>query len=133
MKALSTIVAGSREITNPEVVYQAIDSAPWGVFELYSGGARGVDAIGVDWAKSTMTPVCIYPADWRTYGKAAGPLRNEQMAKEAEALILIWYGDSPGSANMLMLAKRYKLLIHEVVLPRVPMPPGVGYPYFRIS
>lgn len=122
MRALSTIVAGSRDITNYEVVRAAIDSAPWGVFELISGCARGVDTLAERWAAETRTPVIRYPADWRTYGKSAGPRRNREMAAYAEALILIWFGDSRGSADMLKTATERGLLIHEVRLPRVPMP-----------
>lgn len=125
MIALSTIVAGSRDITNYACVENAIDSAPWGVFELYSGCARGVDTLAEEWATKTLTPVIRFPADWKTYGKSAGPIRNRAMAAEAEALILIWFGDSPGSANMLAEALARGLRIHDVRLPRVPLPPGV--------
>ena len=57
-----------------------------------------------------------YPADWDRYGKAAGPMRNEKMAQNADALILFWNGTTPGSASMLRLADKYGLAIREVLI-----------------
>lgn len=57
-----------------------------------------------------------FPADWDKFGKAAGHIRNKQMAEEADALLLIWDGESKGSANMKkeMLFKNKP--VYEVIL-----------------
>jgi hypothetical protein len=55
----------------------------------------------------------LFSADWDKLGKRAGVLRNEDMAKKADALVLIWDGESRGSANMLETARRYHLKIYE--------------------
>ena len=55
-----------------------------------------------------------YPANWKTHGKAAGPIRNEQMANVANALIAFWDGQSRGTANMISLAKSKGLKIAVV-------------------
>ena len=46
-----------------------------------------------------------YHADWNRDGKAAGPIRNTQMAKVADALIAFWDGNSRGTQNMIDLAR----------------------------
>lgn len=46
-------------------------------------------------------PVKRFPADWDRHGRAAGPIRNCQMAQYADALIAIWDGKSRGTKNMI--------------------------------
>lgn len=125
---MRTIIAGSRTIADTALVYSAIESAPFPITHVLSGGARGVDAAGEAWAKLHDVPLTLFPADWATHGKAAGPLRNRTMADLAEALILIWTGQpttSPGSANMLQEARKRHLLVHEVLASQTPpTPPG---------
>lgn len=50
---------------------------PWDV--VISGKARGGDAAGEDFAERMRIAVEEYPADWKTHGKAAGFIRNQQM------------------------------------------------------
>lgn len=52
-----------------------------------------------------------FPAKWDLLGKGAGYARNVEMARYADALILIWNGMSKGSGHMLEIAKREKLEI----------------------
>lgn len=115
---MKTIIAGGRNITNYLHIAYVVSQSGWQseITTVVSGGAPGVDALGEQWAKSAGVPVVKFPADWRTYGKAAGPIRNEQMAKYADALILVWDGKSKGSASMKRLAQNYGLKIFEVVV-----------------
>ena len=39
--------------------------------------------------------------DWNKHGKAAGPIRNRQMAEYADCLIAVWDGKSRGTKNMI--------------------------------
>ena len=55
--------------------------------------------------------VAYFPADWDKYGKAAGFIRNEQMAQNADALVVFWDGKSRGTKNMIELAAKYKLKV----------------------
>lgn len=79
--------------------------------EIVSGGARGADRAGEVLAKSLGLPVRVFPADWDAYGKRAGHLRNEQMAKYADAVALLPGGR--GTDNMRENARRYGLKIYE--------------------
>ena len=56
----------------------------------------------------------IHPADWDKHGKAAGPIRNAEMAEVADALIAFWDGQSRGTANMISLAKSKGLSVAVV-------------------
>jgi hypothetical protein len=46
---------------------------------LVHGAAPGVDTFIASEAKGWGWDVRPYPADWQTFGKKAGPLRNQQM------------------------------------------------------
>lgn len=57
----------------------------------------------LNWAKTQDSgnfPIKKFYPDWGKHGKAAGPIRNKQMAEYADALLLIWDGESKGSKNM---------------------------------
>ena len=58
-----------------------------------------------------------FPADWQKHGRKAGPLRNMEMAINADALVLVWDGKSAGSASMKREAERAGLLIFELIVP----------------
>lgn len=99
---MKVIIAGSRDVTFPLLhVVRAVDESGWMITEVVSGCARGVDEHGEQWAKRRDIPVKRFPADWDRHGRAAGPIRNRQMAQYADALIAIWDGKSRGTKNMI--------------------------------
>ena len=108
---MRTIIAGSRDVTDIAYVVWAIKAAGWEPTVVISGAARGVDRLGEQWAECVGVPVELFPADWATYGKAAGHLRNAEMADNAEALIAIWDGKSPGTKGMIQIATRKGLKV----------------------
>lgn len=111
---LRTIIAGSRSITDIKFVEEAVrdfNHKGYIINEVVSGGARGVDTLGETWAKERGIPLIIFPADWETYGKMAGFKRNYEMAKYAEALILVWDGKSLGSRSMRCIAENQGLIV----------------------
>lgn len=87
--------------------------------EVICGGARGVDDIGARWAALNDITIKHFPADW-SLGKSAGPKRNRDMAIYANhyngGLILVWDGQSRGSANMLQNAIEFKLTIFQKII-----------------
>ena len=76
---------------------------------IVSGAARGADSLGERYAREHGYTLDSHPADWNTHGKAAGPIRNAQMANSADALIAFWDGKSRGTESMIWLAKKYGL------------------------
>jgi hypothetical protein len=59
---MKTIVAGSRSITDYEIVQRAMELAPWPITEVKSGTAPGVDRLGEHWAGEHSVPVKEFPA-----------------------------------------------------------------------
>ena len=106
------VVAGCRNYNNYNEAKEYIDFCISEIKEKYtlifvSGGCRGADSIGERYAKENGYEIERYPAEWDKYGKAAGPKRNEQMARAADYIICFWDGKSKGTASMINYAKRY--------------------------
>lgn len=76
---------------------------------LVSGHARGVDTLAEKYAEERGIPIQVFPAEWKKYGKAAGPIRNRAMleyAKEGTVVVAaFWDGQSRGTGNMIKQAK----------------------------
>ena len=102
---MRTIIAGSRDIIDLDVVLEAIANSGIDITTVVSGGARGVDTLGEHAAKMMGIPVTRYEAEWDVYGKSAGYKRNGVMAKNADALIAVWDGKSKGTEHMITLAR----------------------------
>jgi hypothetical protein len=111
---MRTIIAGCRDIENEILVFGAIVQSGICITEVVSGGAKGVDRLGEEWADRNNIPVKLFPAQWKEHGKAAGPIRNDAMAIYANALIAIWDGQSRGTKNMIDNAIKYKLKIIHI-------------------
>jgi hypothetical protein len=109
---MRTIIAGSRTV-NEMHVYDAMAACPWRshITCIISGGAPGADRIGETWADIHDLPCKRYTADWNTHGKKAGPMRNSEMAENADALVAVWDGKSRGTKDMILKAKRRGLRV----------------------
>jgi len=109
---MRVIIAGSRTISDPHELQKAIANSKFLITEVISGDARGVDKMGEAWARANKIPVCVMPADWERYGRAAGFRRNRQMAHAGDALIALWDGSSRGTADMIRQMEKLKKPIH---------------------
>ena len=101
---MKLIVAGSRNFKDYEFVKNAIDNLPFKPDEIVSGNASGVDQSGEKYAKEKGIDLVIFPANWTKHGKSGGCLRNERMINYADALLVIWDGESRGTQHMISLA-----------------------------
>lgn len=106
---MKVIIAGSRNGIIYSDVKKAIEDSGFKITEVVSGTARGVDRFGEQWAIENNVAIKRFPADWDTYGKRAGYLRNTQMAEYADALIAVWDGESRGTKHMIDEAKKESL------------------------
>lgn len=106
---MKVIVAGSRTVMDYLLVEDAMARSGFDVTEVFSGGAKGVDQLGYQWARQHGVVVRWFEAWWDVHGKAAGPLRNEEMAREADALVAVWDGESKGTQDMIRRAEAHGL------------------------
>jgi len=67
---------------------------------IVSGGCqKGGDRLAELLAKENQIPIKIHYACWRKFGKAAGMIRNTDIAKESDVLIAIVAGDRTGGTE----------------------------------
>lgn len=112
---IKIIVAGSRTFNDfallVEKVGGYIDHAHFHEpLQIVSGGARGADTLGERYAREYGFDLKVFPAEWNKYGRSAGYIRNEEMAKYATHCFIFWDGESKGSKHMYDLALKYKLV-----------------------
>lgn len=81
---------------------------------IISGAARGVDTAAVDWAVVNWCPFIEYPADWKKYGGAAGPIRNQQMLDEGKPDLVVAFPGGSGTADMVRRARAAGVPVKEV-------------------
>lgn len=75
----------------------------------------GADTYASAWAFELGLEQEKHPADWSKHGNAAGPIRNQEMAKLGAALCFaFWDGKSRGTLNMIECAARAGIPIHVV-------------------
>lgn len=109
---LKIVIAGCRYYNNYNEAKEYIDFCIREIKKnntivILSGGCRGADAIGERYAIENGYEIRRFVANWDKYGKAAGPIRNEQMAKDADYIICFWDYKSRGTKSMIENAKKY--------------------------
>jgi len=113
---MKLIIAGGRNFSDKRRVYKALkqvaDKHGKDNMMVISGGATGADSLGELAAKALGIKVKRFPANWKKYGKSAGPKRNAQMANEGTHLIAFWDGKSRGTMNMINNAKKKGLSVY---------------------
>lgn len=108
------LIAGTRSFDDYELMKKVCDTAfpilsEIGNIVIVSGAASGADRLGERYAYENNYKVLRFPADWKKHGKAAGPIRNAEMAAIADFFILFWDGCSAGSKNMLINAQKHAM------------------------
>lgn len=109
---MKVVIAGSRDIVDYDILLKAIKECPFQITEVISGRARGVDTLGEKYAEDCGLKLHLFPADWKKYQNAAGPIRNAQMAEVADAVLCVWDGKSPGTKDMMNQAKKRGLPLY---------------------
>lgn len=108
----NVVIAGCRDYTDYAEAAAFLDEILPGLVPggsepvFFSGKCRGADALGERYAREHGFRVVAYPADW-SLGRRAGPLRNERMAHDADAVVCFWDGQSRGTASMIRYARQY--------------------------
>ena len=110
MFPVSLIVAGSRSFKDYDRMAKDLDyllskKDPEDIEIVHGGCATGADALAAQYAAARGYRVTVFEAHWKAFGRAAGPMRNDEMAMYGHALVAYWDGESAGTKNMIRCAR----------------------------
>lgn len=88
-------------------------------FVIIEGGARGADAAAAEFAHTWCCDHDQFTADWENFGKAAGPIRNQQMLDEGTPDLVLAFVNKPlaesrGTADMVSRAIKAGVPVYVV-------------------
>lgn len=78
--------------------------------EVVSGGAPGIDTMAKTFAEDLHIPMKVFSAEWRKYGKAAGPKRNTFIIDYCDSCIAFPDKNSKGTFDSIRKAKKQNKL-----------------------
>jgi hypothetical protein len=87
----------------------------YGVITIISGCARGADSLAIKYAETYGDDVLKFPADWDKHGRAAGPIRNQQMLDEGKPDLVIAFPGGKGTMDMINRSKKANIEVIEIV------------------
>lgn len=80
---------------------------------IITGCASGVDTIAIDYAVINWTGLEKFPAQWKIYGRKAGPLRNIQMLDEGRPDLVIAINGGKGTQHTINEAIKRKIPVYR--------------------
>jgi hypothetical protein len=105
---------------------------------LLHGGARGADQAIALAADQLGWPAAALPADWRRFGRGAGPIRNRQLLEQAirhaqshstphssVGVLVVAFPGGAGTVSLLQLS-RQRVLFSPVPLLVVEVAPSLS-------
>ena len=107
-------VVGSRTITDAAALAEMLEPYVEQVTEVISGGAAGVDTLAENWALQHGKTLTVIRPDYRRFnGRLAPIMRNREIVRRADAVFILWDGQSRGSAHTKREAQRQGKTVHE--------------------
>lgn len=105
-------IIGSRTFNNKQLLYETLDE--YKIKWIVSGGAKGADSLGAEYAVDEHILLTEILPDWDTHGKSAGIKRNFKIIDLSDIVIAFWDGKSPGTKHAIEYAERTnkKVLIY---------------------
>lgn len=126
MMEFRILVCGGRYYSNKNKLYDTLDELKKihdnltemmvtnTILKIIQGGASGADKLASQWAKDNHIEQEQYDADWKQYGKAAGPIRNELMLKFGKPHLVVAFSGGTGTQNMITLANKYNIPVEKI-------------------
>lgn len=113
---MRVLITGSRDWVAVRPIFAALDRLhqhdPHLV--IVHGAGSGADRIAKLWAIQQGVPYEPHPADWGRYGKAAGPIRNQQMvALGADLCLAFPLPQSRGTYDCMRRAREAGIPVHD--------------------
>lgn len=109
---MKVLVCGGRDFEQMDIVCAVLDEIQPTL--VIHGNARGADLLADAWAVLHHVPVVRFNALWSIHGKAAGPIRNQQMLDESKPDKVVAFPGGTGTAHMVRIAKKANIPVDEI-------------------
>lgn len=113
---MKILVCGGRDFQDKDYLFECL-------YNLYAnnphiellihGGARGADTLAGQWAETVGIKTVVYKAEWSTYGKAAGSIRNQLMLDSESPDVVLAFPGGNGTADMVRRSKSQGIEVIE--------------------
>ena len=111
---MKILVCGGRKFADWRLLKETLDKYPDDTV-LIHGAAPGADDLADRYGKKVRKwKVVPYPADWKKYDDAAGPIRNQRMLDEGKPDRVIAFPGGHGTANMIRKARAAGVPVDEI-------------------
>ncbi len=103
-------IVGGRDFNDSALLASIIHNftSPHFFRHIISGGAKGADSLGAEFARHNGLKLTVFPAEWGKFGKSAGFLRNQTIVDNCDMILAFWDGVSQGTADTIAKAKKAK-------------------------
>lgn len=100
---MKVLVCGGRKFGNAQHVWYALHALneDRGVDQVIHGGTSGADTLAGEWARANGVPERVFRADWARYGRAAGPIRNQEMLLHGKPDLVLAFPGGRGTEDMV--------------------------------
>lgn len=119
VRGVIAIITGGRDKRDKAAAFARLDAidAERGITVVIEGGQRtwcdktrevigGADYFALQWAMSRGKHHYTVAAEWREYGKRAGPIRNQAMLDRFKPDFVVNMTGGAGTADMIAKARR---------------------------
>lgn len=114
---MRVLVCGGRDFSDQLFLFKILDQLKMGPKDtIIHGGAFGADALAGKWARDRKVNEVVFAADWKKYGKSAGPIRNIEMAENGEPDVVIAFQGGKGTAHMVLTAQKLGIKVFLAVI-----------------
>lgn len=107
---MNVVIGGYRNFENYKIFKSFVDSCLNELeskeMTILSGRCKGVDLMCEQYAKEKGLLLELYPAEWKKYGKATGPIRNKQMVEKTDVVIAFVCERAKGTKNLILQAEK---------------------------
>src|SRR5262245_41427687 len=97
------LVCGGRYYNDRGRVFDVLDALhkQQRIEIVIQGGATGADELARTWADLNNVEVATHLPDWNAHGRAAGPIRNQEMIDVSEPNLAVAFPGGRGTADMV--------------------------------
>ena len=100
---MRVLVCGGRDYGDKAALYAKLDAlhAARAITCIISGMAAGADSLAISWASKHSIAYVLFRADWKKFGRLAGPTRNKQMLVEGKPDLVVAFQGGRGTVDMV--------------------------------